>query len=194
MLERIVKKINGISFSIFKKKLSDIQKASKLSNVSIHKQNSISFDTVIYITSKAKKLFIGSDVGCRRFCNFLVYPNATLIINNGVYFNNYCSINCLGYIEIGENTLFGEGVKIYDHNHKYYYQNEKLIVEKADFTIGKIVIGKNCWIGSNVSILNNVVIGDNVIIGANCLIYKSLPSNTVVKHAEELIINQYKTF
>ena len=41
-------------------------------------------------------------------------------------------------------------------------------------------------------ITNNsiVEIGDNVIIGANCLIHKSIPSNTIVKHMENLIIQQ----
>ena len=33
----------------------------------------------------------------------------------------------------------------------------------------------------HVTILNNVEIGDNVIVGANCLIYKSIPANSIVK-------------
>ncbi len=44
---------------------------------------------------------------------------AQLIIGDNVFMNNYCSINCLDEIEIGENTLFGEGVKLYDHNHQH---------------------------------------------------------------------------
>jgi acetyltransferase-like isoleucine patch superfamily enzyme len=67
-------------------------------------------------------------------------------------------------------------------NHKYGYNSEnKLMTDRDDFKIGKIIIGNDCWIGSNVTILNNVDIGDNVIIGANNLIYKSIPSNTIVK-------------
>jgi len=131
---------------------------------------------------------IESGFSCRKFCNFLLYPNSSIIIRKNVFFNNNCSVNCLGYIEIGEGTMFGEGVKIYDHNHKFYNESNKLVVEKNEFSIGRVVIGKNCWIGSNVTILNNVEIGDNSVIGANCLIYKSVPSNVIVKAQTNLII------
>lgn len=126
---------------------------------------------------------------CKNYCHFLVFNNANLTIKKNVFFNNYCSVNCLGEVEIGENTLFGEGVKIYDHNHLYSYSNNnQLEVKSSQFTIGKIKIGKNCWIGSNVTILNNVEIGDNVIVGANCLIYKSIPANSIVKMKADLIV------
>jgi len=139
--------------------------------------------------SESAFLEIDKNVIFKNHCNILMYKNGFLKINKNVFFNNFCSINCLGKIEIGENTMFGEGVKIYDHNHKYDYINTNLKVENINFTIGEITIGKNCWIGSNVTILNNVVIGDNTIIGANCLIYKSIPSNSIVKHNEVLIID-----
>src|SRR5690606_41248061 len=67
--------------------------------------------------------------------------------------NNYCSINCLKDIEIGENTLFGEGVRIYDHNHQYSYENAHLNVNPREFTFGAVKIGQNCWLGSNVVVL-----------------------------------------
>lgn len=180
---KILEKIESILKANTRKSIS------RRSNVFFHKENDIHPQTVLDISQQAKKVEFHLNVGCRSFCNFLVYPNAILIIHEGVYFNNYCSINCLGYIEIGKDTLFGEGVKLYDHNHKYHYQEEKLEIEKANFAIGKIVIGKNCWIGSNVTILKDVEIGDNVIIGANCLIHKSIASNSVVKHSEQLIIS-----
>ena len=98
--------------------------------------------------------------------------------------NNYCSINCLENIEIGENTLFGEGVKIYDHNHQY--SSEK--IEHQKFTTAPVKIGKNCWLGSNVIILKGVTIGDNVILGAGCVIYKDIPANSIVINKQEQII------
>lgn len=156
----------------------------------VHIDESVNFGayTEINVVGYCNQLQIGSGVSTRKFCNFLLYPAATLIIGKDVFFNNSCSIYCLGHIEIGENVMFGEGVKIYDHNHSYNYEDLKLIVHKDKFKIGKVIIGKNSWIGSNVTILNNVEIGENVIIGANCLIYKSVPSNSIVKHVENLII------
>jgi acetyltransferase-like isoleucine patch superfamily enzyme len=134
-----------------------------------------------------EKLNIFSNVTIRHSCNFLLYPNSSLIIRQNVFFNNFCSINCLEKIEIGENSIFGEGVKIYDHNHLYDQENS-LSIKRGEFTTAPVNIGQNCWIGSNVTILKGVTIGNNVIVGANCLIYKSIPSDSVVKHKEDLII------
>jgi acetyltransferase-like isoleucine patch superfamily enzyme len=133
-------------------------------------------------------LKIEEDVSIREYCSFLIFSGGRLNIGKKVFFNNYCSINCLGEVSIGEGTLFGESVKLYDHNHVYKKESGLLKVEHAQFKIGKITIGKNCWLGSNVTILNNVDIGDNVIIGANCLIVKSIPSNSIVKQAVNLIV------
>jgi len=123
----------------------------------------------------------GENVHFKKYCHLLVFNNGQLYIGNGIFFNNYCSINCLDKIEIGDNTMFGEGVKIYDHNHAHSYIDGKLIVDKDSFKTAPVIIGANCWIGSNVTILKGVTIGDNVIIGANNLIYQSVSANTIVK-------------
>jgi teichuronic acid biosynthesis glycosyltransferase TuaG len=152
-----------------------------LGNINIANDFSMGKYRNIQIASSNVFVEIQPNVSFREFCNILLYENGALKIGQNVFFNNYCSINCLGNIEIGANSIFGEGVKIYDHNHKYHKDDHILTVERNEFTIGQIKIGKNCWIGSNVTILNNVEIGDNVIIGANCLIYKSVASNSIIK-------------
>ncbi len=141
------------------------------------------------IFGNIKQLILEENISTRQFCNFLIYPNASLVVKKNVFFNNYCSINCLFNIEIGENTLFGEGVKIYDHNHKNFYDDKGVLqIIRDEFSMGAVIIGKNCWIASNVTILKGVTIGDNCIIGANCLIYKSIPANTIVKNKQDLSI------
>ncbi|WP_114938497.1 acyltransferase [Mucilaginibacter endophyticus] len=133
---------------------------------------------------------IGDNVIFKEFCSVLVFSKAKLTIGNNIFFNNYCSINCLDQITIGDNTIIGESVKMYDHNHAY----EKSPIVKthpSEYTLGAITIGKDCWIGSNVTILKGVTIGDNVIIGANCLIYKSIPSNSIVKALASVEINTF---
>ena len=89
-------------------------------------------------------------------------------------------------IFIGDNTQFGESVKIYDHNHQY--RNLNLSIKQQGYAKGKVIIGNNCWIGSNVVILKDVEIGDNVVIGAGCVIYKSIPSNSLVINNQNLSI------
>ena len=128
-------------------------------------------------------LLINNRVNLRNYCNFVLGENATVILEENVFMNNYCSINALERIEIGENTLFGEGVKLYDHNHEY---NEQ-IVEHHKFKSSPIKIGKNCWLGSNVTVLKGVTIGDNCIIGAGCLIHKDVPSHSILLSEQKLI-------
>jgi len=134
-------------------------------------------------------IVFGSHVRIKKYCHVLLFPKAKLAINSNVFLNNYCSFNCLESITIGENTMFGEGVKLYDHNHLVNNENNKLTVIKDQFNKAPIVIGKNCWIGSNVTILKGVTIGDNVVIGANNLIYQSIAANTVVKSKAAYIID-----
>ncbi|MGY4384240.1 acetyltransferase-like isoleucine patch superfamily enzyme [Pedobacter sp. UYP24] len=138
--------------------------------------------------SNKSTVVISSNVEMRRYCNVIVEENAQLIIEENVFLNNYCSINCHDRIRIGSNTIIGEGVKFYDHNHKYTL-NPSLDIFKDQFTKAEINIGSNCWIGSNVIILKGVIIGDNVIVGANCLIFKSIASNSIVRSKSELLIN-----
>lgn len=144
----------------------------------------------ITITHPNVHIEISRNVIFKEFCNVLIFKEGSLKIGTGVFFNNYCSINCLDKITIGDNTIIGESVKIYDHNHAYD-KKPVIKVNPGEYTMGPVVIGKHCWIGSNVTILKGVTIGDNVIIGANCLIYKSIPSNSIVKATTSVEINTF---
>ena len=141
----------------------------------------------ITMLGKNSMLTIAENVYCRGTLNIVVDNGGLLEIAPNSFFNNNCSFNCQAEIKIGEHCFFGENVKIYDHNHIYGSEHEGFITDK--FNVAKISIGKNCWIASNVTILKGVTIGDNVVIGANCLIYKSIPSNTIVKSQTNLISN-----
>ena len=107
------------------------------------------------------------------------------------FFNNYCSINCQESITIGKNCLFGENVKIYDHNH--VFSRIDIPFSAQGFKTAPIIIGNNVWIGSNCTILKGVTIGDNVVIGANCLINQNIPSNSIVKQSCNLIIESRRS-
>jgi acetyltransferase-like isoleucine patch superfamily enzyme len=189
-LKRTLKRIIGK----FIAKLNAIYEKSKLDYIYHNPQVIIEAGLIIeaYFTANLPvdnfSIKFGSHVRFKKYCHILMFPKAELVIDSNVFFNNYCSVNCLEKISIGENTMLGEGVKLYDHNHAFGYKGNNLIVSKDQFETAPITIGKNCWIGSNVTILKGVTIGDNVIIGANCLIYKSIGGNTVVKLKAEYII------
>jgi acetyltransferase-like isoleucine patch superfamily enzyme len=136
------------------------------------------YSELIIVNEKGRINF--GNVTTRSFCRFRI-ENGHLKIGENVFFNNNCSINCFEEIEIGNNVIFGESVKVYDHNHKINFTNGSITVFNNEFTVGKIIIGDNTWISSNVTILKGVQIGKNCVIGAGCIIHKSIPDNSIVK-------------
>ena len=141
-----------------------------------------SINTDLTLTSLAIK----DNCRIRDNFNITIGNNGRLSIGENCFFNNNCSITCLGTIEIGNNNQFGEVVLFYDHDH-VFADNTKLISQQG-YTVGTIKIGNNCWVGSNVVILKNVTIGDNVVIGAGCIIHTSIPANTRVVCHQDLLM------
>lgn len=135
------------------------------------------------------KLIFGDNIQIRKDATFRIGKNSVVTIGHGVFFNQNVSLNAMENISIGNNTIFGEDVKIYDHNHGF--KNTTMLIKDQPYTIGKIEIGSNCWIGSNVVILKGVSIGDNCVIGANCVIYKDIKPNSLVKSNSSQQIIEY---
>lgn len=75
-------------------------------------------------------------------------------------------------ISVGDNTMISTNVKILAHDASTGYA-----VHYSK--IGKVHIGKNCFIGTGSIVLCNVNIGDNCIIGAGSVVSKDIPDNSV---------------
>lgn len=130
------------------------------------------------------KLIVGKHVTFRKGFSVMIDKHGVVNIGNGVFFNNYCSLNANERITIGDGTIFGENVKVYDHNH--CYKNPEIPIKEQGFTVAPVSIGKHCWIASNVVVLKGVTIGDNCVIGAGCIVYKDVPAGSVVMNKQEL--------
>lgn len=146
------------------------------------------FSKIFYKLIYGKKLKIGKSVTWRRKISIMISSKGTVSIGEKCFFNNYCSLNSNLNVTIGDNCLFGENVKIYDHNHRF--RNTNTPIKEQGFSDGKISIGNQCWIGSNVVILKDTIIGDNCVIGAGCVIKGTIPPKTIVKNNSELIYEQ----
>lgn len=121
---------------------------------------------------------------------------ATIKIGTNCFFNNYCSLNAHKSIEIGNDCIiFGEGVKIYDHNHRFSIGN--MPIWQQGFSTRRVIIGNNCWIGSNVIILPRSEVESGKVIGDGCIVKGVIPDGTLIKHdMDGTIITeriQYKT-
>lgn len=133
---------------------------------------------IIWKIEYGRRLKIGSKVSLRRGVIINIQKEGSIQIGDNTFFNNYCSLNSHGLIKIGNDCLFGENVKVYDHNHIFNTQKK---INEEKFNVGKVIIGNNCWIGSNVTITKGTVIGDNCTISAGCVLNESIPDNSIVK-------------
>ena len=132
-------------------------------------------------------LKVGNNVCFKEYCSVTIADNGKIEIGNNVFFNSGCSISSLDTIRIGDNSIFGQGVKIYDHNHKYH-DKEKIIIDQG-YTTGAVVIEENCWVGANVVILKGVKIGQHSVVGANCIINTNIePYSLVVSDSRNQIV------
>jgi acetyltransferase-like isoleucine patch superfamily enzyme len=147
----------------------------------VHPSFKIGADNFFDISSTAK-FDIGENVTINQSNFITVKQNAKMTIGHNTYITR-ATISCLGEVEIGENCILGEGMKIFDHNHQY--TKEPFSVAKTDFNIGKVKMGNNVWTGANVIILKDVTIGDNVILGAGCVIHKDVPSNSIIINRQD---------
>lgn len=133
----------------------------------------------IYRIINRKRVRFGKEFTFRKGFNLVVSKNGKVEIGEKCFFNNNCSISCLNFIQIGDGSIFGEGVKIYDHNHKFADFSKP--IKEQGYSQGCIKIGKHCWIGSNVILLKGADIGDNCVIGAGCVVSDKIESGNMVR-------------
>ncbi len=133
------------------------------------------------------RVIMGRNLQFRKSFTLLLDGDGLVKIGDDVFFNNMCTVCALNEIRIGDGTIFGENVKIYDHNHKH--SDPSIMIKQQGYSTAPIYIGKHCWIGSNVTILKGVTIGDNSVIGAGCVIFKDIPANSIVINKQNLEIH-----
>lgn len=125
----------------------------------------------------------------RRGFQVFIEDNGILCIGKNVFFNNYCSITARKKIVIGDNCIFGENVRLYDHNHNY--KEKDVLICNQGFSSDEIIIEEGCWIGSNVTILKGVHIGKHSVIGAGVIVYKDLPENSLTINKQNIVTKIY---
>ena len=137
-----------------------------------------------------KKIEIAKNVTWRRDFSVMIEKNGKLQIGKGCFFNNGCTIGVNKSVIIENGSIFGENVKIYDHNHRFSDTTKS--IKSQGYSNGTVHIGKHCWIGSNVCILKNADIGNNCVIGAGCVISEKIKDNTIVRANNQYILDTLK--
>lgn len=144
----------------------------------------------MYKLEYGNRVSFGSGFTFRKGFNLIVAKEGKCEIGVNCFSNNGCSINCLNHIEIGEGSIFGEGVRIYDHNHRFADFSKP--IKEQGYSKGSVKIGKHCWIGSNVVLLKGADIGDNCVIGAGCVVSDKVESGNLIKLSYKKSIESIK--
>ena len=113
--------------------------------------------TIIVTRTEEAKIEIGNNVGI---------SGATIYARKG--------------ISIGDNTLIGGNVKIFDNDFHPIEVEARNIDDKDAIVTREVVIGKDCFIGCNVLILKGTKIGDGSVVGAGSVVCSEFPSGVVI--------------
>lgn len=130
-------------------------------------------DTQIIIKEDGK-MKIGKSVSFQRNVS-LTSVGGILDIGSNVSFNRNCIVICRKEITIKDHVIFGPGVTIYDHDHRF--SDEGIL---PGFKHGPVIIEEGCWIAANVTILRNTHIGEGCVIGAGAIVQGDIPPYSLV--------------
>lgn len=166
---KILMKLNGVLFGkylelygipvIFKNRGAQLTigdnctiKSSFLSNLI-----GLSQRTIIVARTKDSKIEIGNNVGM---------SGATIYARKK--------------ITIGDNTLIGGNVKIFDNDFHPLDIDSRNSDNKEMIKAREIIIEKNCFIGCNSLILKGSKIGEGCVIGAGSVVAGEFPCNCII--------------
>jgi acetyltransferase-like isoleucine patch superfamily enzyme len=84
-------------------------------------------------------------------------------------------------VTIGDNTMIGGNVRIFDHNfHSLDFRKRRNLAEdQPDCRRAPVVIGQDVFIGTNAMILKGVTVGDRAIIGAGSVVSCNVPADEI---------------
>ena len=139
----------------------------------------------VHVSHKSSLIF-GKWVSIGKDSVISVQNTGKLSIYSHVGVSSNCRIVCHNQIEIGENSILGPNVMIYDHDHVYDHNG----VKPRNFLTAPIKIGKNCWIGASAIILKGTVIGDNCVIAAGSIVHGTIPNNTLFVQKRETTMKE----
>lgn len=142
-----------------------------------------------YKLKYGRRFKVGKGVHFRKGFIVNIAKNGKVEIGAGTFFNNYCAINCHHEVKIGKDNLFGENVKIYDHNHVF---NDKSKDIKVSYKDGAVKIGDRNWFGSNVLILSKSSVGDNNVVGGGVVVNSEIGSGLLIKTENKLVTEKIK--
>lgn len=130
---------------------------------------------------------IGSHFSTSNHVHLSALAGGKLTIGDRVFFNRNVVVVCRNRISIGNHTIFGPNICIYDHDHCFNYAGVQ-----SGYKLDEVVIEDNCWIGAGSIILKGTHIGEGCVIGAGCIIKGNIPAHSIVTMDRDLMIRELR--
>src|SRR3989454_1454577 len=115
--------------------------------------------------------------GCWLWPIDAAYDGIRIRIGNSNYFNRDVMIDACGYVEIGDENMFGPDIYITDSNHTF---GHTISPSAQPMQVGYVKIGNRCWIDAKAIILKDVELGDCCVRTAGAGAPKSFPAYSVL--------------
>lgn len=104
-------------------------------------------------------------------------PGIGIRLGDRTAISEYCHLGGQGGIDIGNDVLFGPGVRIFSENHEF--DDRDVLIRLQGERRAAVAISHDCWIGAGATILSGVTIGSGSVIGAGSVVTRDVPANSV---------------
>jgi acetyltransferase-like isoleucine patch superfamily enzyme len=100
-----------------------------------------------------------------------------ICIGNSNFFNRNVMVDSCGYIEIGDQNMFGPDVYMTDSNHQF---GRDLAPSELPMDRGTVIIGSRCWVGAKAVILKGARLGNGCVVAAGAVVNCAVEPGQVV--------------
>lgn len=137
------------------------------------------------------KVRLGEGTVCRGILRREDFGDGDLVIGNRVYIGDDCIISCCDRVEIGDLTLVGHGVQIFDNN-SHPLDADARIAHWAAIASGRgslspsaidhapVLIGDRAWVGFGAVVLKGVTVGQGAVVAAASVVTSDVQPYTIV--------------
>jgi acetyltransferase-like isoleucine patch superfamily enzyme len=98
-----------------------------------------------------------------------------LRVGANVFVNHGCTLNDIGGIDIGGDTMIGPNVSLLSSGHP-----TAVAERRTGITVAPITIGADVWIGAGATVLGGVTVGDGAVVAAGAVVSHEVPAATLV--------------
>jgi len=99
-------------------------------------------------------------------------------IGENVTIHDFCYIDAIGGIKIGNNTRIAHNCSIITGQHRYDLPGKTIY--DSGYTKSAVFIGSDVWLGTGVVVLQGITIGDGCVVGANSVVTEDVESFYIV--------------